>query len=57
MIKYYKSYDMYINSTFKKRFYSKNKAINLAQIMGYNLFKQNHVQIVDTETGEVIFNT
>lgn len=57
MIKYYKSYDMYINSTFKKRYYSKNKAINLAQIIGNNLFEQNHVEVVDTETGEIIFNT
>lgn len=57
MIKYYKAYDMYVNSTFKRRFYSKKKAINLAQIIGNNLFSQTHVEIVDTETGEVIYNT
>lgn len=57
MIKNFKGYDLYINSTFKKRYYSKNKTINIAQIISNNLFEQNHVEVVDTETGEIIFNT
>lgn len=56
--KYYQSWDIYINSTRIKRYYSRKKAISIAQKESANLFLgQLHVEVVDTYTGEVIYNT
>lgn len=55
--KIYQGYDLYVNSTKVKRYYSKNKAISIAMKESANLFTgQNHVEVVDTITGEIIFN-
>ena len=56
--KWYKKYQIMCNSTIVRTMYSKNKAIEYAQIYGTNLFTgHRHVEVVDVETGEVIFNT
>lgn len=58
MKKWYKAYDIFINSTKSYRLYSKKKAIEFAQRESANLFNgHKHVEVVDTETGEIIFNT
>lgn len=58
MNKWYKAYDIFINSTKLGRLYSKRKAISFAQKESASLFAgHRHVEVVDTETGEVIFNT
>lgn len=58
MNKWYKTYDIFINSTKLGRLYSKKKAIDLAQKESANLFDSHkHVEVVDTETGEIIYNT
>ena len=58
MKKWYKAYDIFINSTKLGRIYSKRKAINIAQKESANLFEgQRHVEVVDIKTGEIIYNT
>ena len=58
MNKWYKAYDIFINSTKLGRSYSKRKAIELAQKESASLFDgQRHVEVIDTETGEIIYNT
>lgn len=58
MKKWYKAYDIFINCTKLGRIYSKRKAIDLAMKESANIFEgQKHVEVVDTETGEIIYNT
>ena len=58
MSKWYKAYDIFINSTKLGRMYSMRKAIEIAQKEGSSLFEgQRHIEVVDTETGEIIYNT
>ena len=58
MKKWYKAYDIFINSTKIGRLYSKKKAINLAQKESASLYYgQRHAEVVDTETGEIIYNS
>lgn len=58
MNKWYKAYDIFVNSTKLGRLYSKRKAIDIAQKESASLFEgQRHVEVVDTETGEIIYNT
>lgn len=58
MKKWYKAYDIFINCTKIGRLYSKRKAINLAQKESASLFDgHRHIEVVDTETGEVVYNT
>ena len=58
MKKWYKAYDIFINSTKLGRLYSKRKAINIAQRESNTLYEgQRHVEVVDSETGEIIYNT
>lgn len=49
------AWDVYINGTCVRRVYSKNKAINLAQVWCGQLFEQRKTEVVDTITGEVIY--
>lgn len=56
-IKYYSKYDIYINSSFKQRIYSKQKAINICQQLCSNLFTgHRHGEVVDADTGEIIYS-
>lgn len=52
----YQGWDLYENGKFRQRFYSKKKAINIAQIIGQNLFGIKHCEIVDSLTGEIVYN-
>lgn len=55
--KFYQGWDVYVNSTRLSRYYSKKKAVNIGQIESANLFEgQKHVEVVDTYTGEVVWN-
>lgn len=58
MKKWNTAYDIFINSTKLGKVYSKRKAIEIAQKESANLFEgQKHIEVVDSETGEIIFNT
>lgn len=49
------AWEIYINGTCVRKVYSRKKAINLALIWCGQLFEQRKVEVVDTSTGEVIF--
>lgn len=49
------AYDLYINGSFKKRYYSLKKAINIAQINGMTLWGQNHCKVVNSITGIILY--
>lgn len=49
------SWDIYINGTCVHKVYSKKKAIDLAQKWCGELFEQRKVEVIDTLTGEVIY--
>ena len=49
------SFDIYINGSCVRRTYSRNKAINLAQKWCGQLFEQRKVEVVNTISGEVIY--
>lgn len=50
------SWDVYENGTKIARYYSLKKAIHIAQIIGANLFGLRHLEVVDTQTGEIIYS-
>ena len=50
-------YDLYVNSTKTIRIWGKSKALRIAEQQAGNLFGQNHVELVDIKTGEIIFST
>lgn len=50
------SWDVYENGTKIARYYSQKKAINLAQVIGANLFGLRHLEVVNTQTGEIIYS-
>lgn len=57
MKKFYSKYDIYINSSFKQRLYSKHKAIDICQQLCCNLFEgYRHGEVVNAETGEIIYS-
>ena len=49
------SFDIYINGSCVRRTYSRNKAINLDQKWCGQLFEQRKVEVVNTISGEVIY--
>lgn len=49
------TYDVYVNGTKIMQTYSKNKAINIAQLRCGQLFESRKTEVVDTITGEVIY--
>ena len=49
------AYDVYVNGTMILHTYSKKKAINIAQIRCGQLFEQRKTEVVDSITGEVIY--
>lgn len=49
------AWEIYINGTCLKKVYSKKKAIDLAQKWCGQLFEQRKTEVVDTITGEVIY--
>lgn len=50
-----KHYQIYINGTKIRRVYSKNRAIDLAQKWCGCLFENQKTEVIDTTTGEVIY--
>lgn len=52
---YKKSWDIYINGTAVKRVYNEKKAIDLAQKWCGQLFEKRKTEVVDTQTGEIIY--
>lgn len=50
------SWDVYENGTKIARYYSLKKAINITQVIGANLFGLRHLEVVDTNTGEIIYS-
>lgn len=52
---YTQAWDIYINGTCLRKTYSKNKAIDLAQKWSGQLFEQRKIEVIDTLTGEVIY--
>lgn len=54
--KVFQGWDLYVNSSFIKRFYSKKKAIHTCQIYNQTLFGYNRAEVVDSESGEVIYS-
>lgn len=58
MIRTYKilqAWEVYINGTCVRKCYSKKKAIDIAYKMCGQLFEQRKTEVVDTLTGEIIF--
>ena len=49
------AWEVYVNGTCIRKVYSKKKAINIAQIRCGQLFEDRKTEVVDTLTGEVIF--
>lgn len=49
------AYDVYVNGTMIKHTYSKSKAINIAQMRCGQLFENRKTEVVDSITGEVIY--
>lgn len=49
------AWQIYVNGTPIRKTYSKTKAINIAQIRCGCLFEQRKVEVVDTITGEVVY--
>lgn len=55
---WYKAFDVYVNSKFLRRMWSKNKAIELAQVYSADMYVgHRHTEVVDVQTGEIVFNT
>ena len=52
---YNESYDIYVNGSCLRRTYSKKKAIDLAQKWCGQMFEQRKVEVVNTISGEVIY--
>lgn len=51
----HQAWEVYINGTCLRKVYSKRKAIDLAQKWCGELFEQRKTEVVDTITGEVIY--
>lgn len=49
------TWEVYVNGTCIRRTYSKTKAIDIAQIRCGCLFDQRKCEVVDTITGEVVY--
>lgn len=49
------TWEIYINGTCVRKCYSKNKAINLSQKWCGELFEKRKTEVIDTLTGEVIY--
>lgn len=49
------AYEVYVNGTMILQTYSKKKAINIAQIRCGQLFESRKTEVVDTITGEIIY--
>lgn len=52
---YLQAWEVYINGTCLRKVYSKKKAIDLAQKWCGELFEERKTEVVETITGEVIY--
>lgn len=50
-------YDLYVNSTKVTRIWGKSKALKLAEKQAGQLFEQRHVELININTGEIIYST
>lgn len=50
-------YDLFVNSTKVTRIWGEKKALRIAEQQAGNLFGQNHIELINIHTGEIIFNT
>ena len=49
------AWEIYINGTCIRKIYSRRKAIELAQLWCGKLFEKRKTEVIDTMTGEVIY--
>lgn len=52
---YEQAWEIYVNGTCLRKVYSKRKAIDLAQKWCGELFEQRKTEVIDTMTGEIIY--
>ena len=54
---YQEVYDLFLNSKKIKRIWGRKKALSQAEAVSGNLFGVNFVQLVNINTGEIIYET